>query len=702
MKGKTLFPILALSLAFVFLANHAAAASFDLQVTPSIISTCPCSSITPQYVQVSVRNLYQYPDTFSFVIDAPPGFSPQVQQSLVINAGDTRKLDLFLINVGCNVVPGDYQVTVKARSGTTGDTLTKTLAVEVLNCYDVQLNIEGKYKEMCIEENGTAIYYLVVDNRGKYSDTYTLTSSVTWASFSDTVLTIEAGKSKSVALALTPPANMRGVQTVNVQVKSQKFYSSDSDTVQLTIQDCYGMAADLQPTETTVCLGEIVTQKLTISNTGIKDDMYFITVPSWVTANKSQVSINAKSGEMIDISLQPTQKGRTYFNVSVVSLKDPSISKVFTSIVDAQECRGVAVVISPSESSVCQGVDSEFTIYVKNLGTIQDTFNLTTTAGALDVNKVIVNPGETKELKLRVGNFASPGNYTAKVRAQSGDVMDESEAQVVVENCYSATMDIAPQNHSVCFNAAVNYTVAIKNTGKLSDSYTFKVESVLGNITKQFSIGPGQVRMEYFTIQVSSDPLAGDHDIKVTLSSSHTFVSGDAMLSVKPKSSCYSVQIISVDDRLIPICNASTLPVIIKNTGEKSDRYSISLDAPSWAYVSPNSVELSGGQQQEIYLYFSPCYGVEQKVYEIKVRASSPTVQLEKTIAMGVSENVTSTGSGGNVTLPGPGGNQTVGGNVTGLILGLDSNTWKIVAISIITIIIIVILAIRFILLAKK
>jgi len=614
MKGKIFFPILSLTFAFLFLLGPAKAASFDLQVTPSIISACPCSSITPQNVQVSVNNLYQYPDTFSFVIDAPPGFTAQVQQNLVINPGDTRKLDLFLINVGCNVVPGDYQITIKANSGTTGDTLTKTLTVEALNCYDVQLNIESKYKGLCIEENTTGIFYMNVENNGKYTDTYTLSTSVAWASFSDNSLTIEAGKSKSVAMALTPPADLRGVQAVNVQVKSQNFYSSDSDTVQLNIQDCYGMSADLQPTETTVCLGEIVGQKLTITNTGINNDTYFITVPSWVTASKSQVSVNSKSGEIIDLSLQPTQKGKTYFNVSVVSLKDPSIRKIFTSIVDVQECKGVAVVISPSQSFVCQGVDFEFTVYVKNLGTIQDTFDLTTTAGFLDANKVIVNPGETAELKLRVGNFTSPGNYTVKVKAQSGSVVDESEVQGTVENCYSATLDIAPQSQSVCFNALINYTVAIKNTGELSDSYTMAVESVLGNMTRQFSIGPGQVRMEYFTIQVPSNPPAGDHAIKVTLSSDHTFVSGQSALEIKPESSCYSIQIISMDDRLIPLCNASSLPVIIKNTGEKSDTYSISLQGPQWAYVSPNSVQLSGGQQQEVYLYFSPCYGVEQKV----------------------------------------------------------------------------------------
>jgi uncharacterized membrane protein len=283
-------------------------------------------------------------------------------------------------------------------------------------------------------------------------------------------------------------------------------------------------------------------------------------------------------------------------------------------------------------------------------------------------------------------------------------VSDEDTADIVVENCYAASMDISPQNQSVCFGTPVNYTVSVKNTGKLADSYTLKLDSQFMNASSQFSISPGQARIESFTVQAPAESQAKDYPIRFSLQSGHLSASSQAILTVKPNSSCYSVQLISSDQKFVQICNASTLTVTVKNTGEKKDKFSLTVDGPSWAYLSPNSVELGGGQQQDVYVYLSPCFNVEKKAYGIGIKASSPSSQVQKTVSVNVVANLTGLeippeNQTGNVTLPG--GNIT-GGNVTGLILGLDTNGWKLVAIVIITAVIIIILAIRFILLAKK
>ena len=704
MKRNLLVFGLAISIAFAFLNSAAFAVSFEFQVMPSITSACPCSSLTPQNVQVSVHNLYQYPDTFSFTVDAPAGITAQIQQNLVVNQGDTRNLDLFLINIGCSVIPGDYNVVIKAKSGTTGDIITKTLNLQVLNCYEVQLDMETKFREMCIEENASSVFYVNLQNAGRYSDTYDLSSSVSWAVFSDDPVTVDAGKSKTVAMALTPPAGTKGMQTITVSVKSQKFYSTDSDTVQLNVLDCYSMAAELQPSEISICLGEVVTQKLTISNTGGKADTFSIIVPNWVSVDKTSVLIDSKKTADVILTLKPTQKGRTFFNVTAVSSRDPNQKAVIPASVDAQECRGVAVIVTPASAYVCQGVEADFTIAVKNLGTIEDTFNITSTSGVLQFNKLVLEPKETKELSLRILNITTPGNYTVSVKAQSDSISDSDAVTVVVDNCYAASMDISPQNTSVCAGGAVNYTVAVKNTGKLSDSYTLSVQSpIVGNVSRQFTLGPGQVRMEYFTVQTPSDSQANDYVIKVSLESSHSSASSQSVLTVKPKSSCYSVQITpQAETKLVQICNASSMPVTVKNTGNNRDSYNLSIDGPSWAYISPNLVDLSGGQQQVVFIYFSPCFGAETKVYEIGVKASSPFVQSMQNIAVGVVENVTVT-TPVTPVIPNQTNITTIGGaNVTGLILGLDSNQWKLLAIIIITLIIIIILAARFIMLAKK
>jgi uncharacterized membrane protein len=470
------------------------------------------------------------------------------------------------------------------------------------------------------------------------------------------------------------------------------------------VQDCYSVTADLQPSEASTCLGQITDQKLTIANTGIRNDTYSIIVPNWVNVTKPVISIDSKKSGDVVLLLQPTQKGRTFFNVTVVPSKDPAGRMIIPTAVDAQECRGVAVIVTPASAYVCQGVETDFTVAVKNLGTIEDTFNVTSTSGVLEFNKVVIAPKDTKEFQLRIPNITSPGNYSVKVKAQSDSISDDDTVTVVVDNCYSASMDISPQNQSVCAGAVVNYTVAVKNTGKLSDDFVLAMSSPIANLTRQFSLAPNQVRMEYFAIQVPANAQANNYLVTVSLQSGHSSATSQSVLSVKPASTCYSADIIlPTNAQLVQICNASTMPVAIKNTGEKDDKYTLALQGPSWAYISPNVVDIPAGQQKQVYIYFSPCFGVEKKVYHLNLTATSPSVKIAEDMAVGVVDNVTG-GGGGGITPP-PTGNQTnaTGGNVTGnLILGLTSDQWKLASIIIITLIIIIILAARFIMLAKK
>ena len=706
MKCRPFFIGILAVIAALFLGATASASTYDLNVFPSMASSCPCSPVTPQHVQVSVKNLYQYPDTFSFSLDGPSGFTSQIQQNVIVSPGETKALDLFLINIGCNVIPGNYHFTVKSKSGTTGETQSKSLDLEVLNCYDVQLSIDNKYKEVCIEENKSAVYYLSIDNRGKYSDTYTLSASASWAVFSDNKITVEPGKMKTVALALFPPESATGLQAVNVEVSSQKFYAKDSDTVQLNLQDCYQMAADLQPAEVSICLGEVITQKLLISNLGMKSDTYSVFVPNWVTVDKPVVTVSPKGTAEVTLSLKPAQKGKTFFNVTVASPKDTS--KTLSAVVTADECRGVAVIMSPPQLSVCQTVPAEFMVSVKNLGTIQDTFNITATEGVPEFSKLSLNPGETREFKLSVSNLTQTGTRKVTIAAASGQITDSASSDITVENCYGASVDLTPQEQSACFGSVINYTTAIRNTGKLADTYTMRVESELASITRQVQLSAGELRMEYFSITVPETSASKTYPVKVTINSSHIQSSASSTLSGKSRADCYSVQISVKDDTSkVALCNATTVPVKVKNTGERLANFTVSVSGPSWVYLSPDSVQLSSGQEQEVYLYFSPCFNVPKGVYPVQVSVSSPFTQATKEIAVGVVENITNggvtvtspSGTGGpNVTVPGANASK---GNVTGWLIG-DSNTWKVLAIVIITIIIIIILAIRFILLAKK
>jgi len=157
----------------------------------------------------------------------------------------------------------------------------------------------------------------------------------------------------------------------------------------------------------------------------------------------------------------------------------------------------------------------------------------------------------------------------------------------------------------------------------------------------------------------------------------------------------------------LDVCNATTVPIVMKNTGEKSSGYVLSVkEGPAWVYISPDSVYLDSGEEKIIYLYITPPFEAESGAYIVTVNARSDHAQFDLRIPFTLGTNVTVHGGEANIT----GENVTSGvslnvtfpeNNITGLII-TKGDTWKVLVVGIITILIIIILVIRFALLIKK
>jgi uncharacterized membrane protein len=162
--------------------------------------------------------------------------------------------------------------------------------------------------------------------------------------------------------------------------------------------------------------------------------------------------------------------------------------------------------------------------------------------------------------------------------------------------------------------------------------------------------------------------------------------------------SCYNAEM-KVEDtkRIKPCtieeCEAVVLPVELKNTGEKPVFYNVSITGPDWVYMEPTSFGLESGETVTSYLYLSPEFGTEEKTYSVAIKATSEYIELTETIDLIVSENLTA---------PDQGVSLNVSGGVTGQIVGGERPLWKTIIVAIIALVIIIILAVRFILLVRK
>jgi len=704
----------------VSLVGSVKAAAFDLNVVPDSVSLCQCSSITPENMKVSIRNLYEYPDTYTLSLEAPEGWRYQLQMNAALEPGEERELDLFLINIDCCVLPGTYTATLTAVSGMTGESISKDIKIEVLNCYDVDLKVEQKYQSVCAEKREPATYSVEVVNNGKFRETFQLSSDRDWVVFSQNTITLDSGESKTLEVIANPPEDLTGTHTITIYAKSTYSYAQASETLMMEVKSCYNFSARLEPKNQTICLGESAVFTLILGNLGIKSDTYKVFAPNWMVIEANQVSLGGNSVGETKLVAVPKEEGEREFDITVISTNVPELSKTIKGKLRVEDCSGVEITSEPGEIKVCREVPDtvEFVITVKNTGKVEDVFNLIATQGTLSTTKVFLEPEKSEDVVLSVDTEGINKTLEIVVTVSDRKISRNLTLKIIPETCFSAEMEVRPKDLSVCLCSSASFEVSVKNTGKLPDNFTLRFQSYFLNQTiPEFGLNPGESKTFTFgfNIPLRIDP--GNYPIKAVAVSNHFVLEEEANLNIKEKGECYRVDMKAKEKvdgikvvggkKYLQECEAVTVPVSLRNSGLHNDTYNIWVNGPEWVYVTPTTLALSPGEEKEVYLYISPPFDSEGN-YTINLTAKSFYTEsklkfefsvvenatiLEEVIEENLTqENITGVLPGVNISQPEE--------NITGLVVGKESE-WKILAVMLITLLIIIILLVRFVFLVR-
>jgi hypothetical protein len=654
------------------------------------VEICPCTPITPEILKVRLTNLGTQADTPQISIEVPAGWTGQIQSSVGSMApGESRTLDLLLIETpSCFVAPGKYQVTVNAKSGISGNNASQQINIGIIKCHFASITSDEAYKETCIE-SGNQTYELTVSNEGKFTETFALSSENQGVGFSQNEVTLAPEASETVTATVN--ALMLGLSNFKVFARSKSSYATAEQQLQLKVNKCFDAGLEIQPSQTSACIGKTVNFMLLISNTGSEEDSYTIYTPDWVVADTDTVTLDPKKGERVIMEVTPLQVGKNSFNVTIVSETRSEVAKTVTGVLDATECRDVVVIASPAEADVCQNEQAAFSVIVKNRGTAEETFTLSSTLGSFNETKVTLGPAGMAELVLTINAAGlKEGDYSVEIKASVNGISDVSKVRLRVRNCYGAELNIEPESQSVCFAGTADYAVKITNTGRASDTYIVS----FGDHKEDVTLAPGASDTFPFAFDVPSD--AGTYNLTATAVSGHASAMATAFLKVKNADNCISVSLADGDVIRVQPATAETAEIDIKNTGERNESFSLSVDSVNWVYVSPEAITLQPGEQGKGYLYVTPDFSTQTGVYrtEIKVTASNG-LEVIKTVAVAVVANITGNETGQtNQT-----GNQT--GGITGGITGGERPLWKTLVVAAITLVIIIILIVRFVFLVR-
>ncbi|MBI4021337.1 MAG: hypothetical protein HY369_03775 [Candidatus Aenigmarchaeota archaeon] len=667
---------------------------------------CP-GPLTPQVISVTVRNTGIASDTYQLHLTSlPPGWTGVIQKDISLAAGEEKALDLFLVNMPApaSLVPGLYEIGIQAVSLSTGEKDTATLPVQVLACHGVVLTVDKPTQTICEESGGAQTFTVTVENTGKFAETFSLTTSVSWADLSPQSLTLQAGEKKTLTVEAEPPAELKGSQAVKIKAQSSTSYASGEATLTVEVKNCYDFSLSLQATQTTVCAGKSLVYLLDINNLG-NVDTFTIDTPDFVTPDVTKIVDlgTNKPTDTVALLVQPTAIGVQTFDVRVAS-ENEGVVKTVTASVESEECRDVVVVVTPSEKAVCAAPGkADYLVTVKNTGSVTETFALTTTKGSLAKTSVALDAGMSETVALSVDTDATVEgdamDEVITVTAKAGEVSDAATTTLTIENCYSAEVTITPPPVAVCPCGSAAFTFTLRNTGKLADNFTF----TFLNQSVQAALEPGASWTENATVTAACDQ-TGPIQITAAATSPNTAVSAASTLDVKETDTCYGVELTNGKEADVGIAEGIAVAVTVRNIADAPQTFTLSLAGPAWAFVQPSNVTVEAGGEAVVYIYATPPFGTEEGIYSATLTSSSAHASSEHTVAISV-------GPDGQANVIEPPANQTSPGislnitiqNITGeIIKGTEAPSFKTLAIGVITVIIVIILVVRFVILVRR
>ncbi len=676
---------LALVILLVAFASFAGAASAysntGMDVSPATVSRCPGDTET---LELALSNNDDATHTYELMLELPQGWSGFIQPAVTLASGESDNIMFWITPSTVN--PGVYNARLVAKVGV--ESTSKDIPVEVLGCHIVSIDVQDAM-EVCADSEFQ--FSFSVSNFGKEAEEFETTATASWLTGKDAELhtesaIIESGKAKQISFNVKTP---EATGTIKVKAVSKTSYASAEKQTQLNVNKCYDFTLDMAPNEAPACLGGSAEFALTVKNTGTAADVYLIDAPEWVKPSQANVTVLPGEERSVSFFAYPAAKGKTSFAIKVTSRNYPKAAKEATAAVEANECKGVAVIVSPAEQEACMGTPAEFTVTLKNTGMATDSYELVANYGSFGEKTLKIEAGEIKEATLIVDTSGmETGEASVTVTAKSGEIMDQNSAKLKIKNCYAAEFGVSPETAEACDGDEIQYTLVLKNTGLFTDNYTVTLQDEeIGFVTLE----PGELKMFSSALRITGFE-EGEHDLVFRAVSQHVSKEAITKITVKPDRACYNIEISSDSAKsVVEPGNGIALAVRLKNAGQKQETFALSLEGPAWLHLNQEAVTLGPGEEGTVYLYASPGYDVKKSVYQASFRAQSETTESEMIFRIGVGvvpEDETAKANG--IRLP--------TGAITGMVMG---TTGKVILLALIVAIILIILVVKFVLFVK-
>jgi len=581
--------------------------SVSLDMDTNFIRLGPCSGGT--MIKAIIENTGEQADTYTispqnnWIITAP--------QKVTLNSGESKSIAIFM-TPPCDIEPMEYTKEITVESDNSKD--TETITIDVLRVHSVEIDTTTT-RTSCIGDTETFDIY--ISNMGLTTETYSITS--TSGTLEKNEITIENGETKKIIL--TVPVTTEK-QTTDISVTSTTSYAADRETLQILAMSCYSQEASITPESKTMCIKESSDFTITVKNTGTKEDTYTVTTDFGELSSQTLI-VDAQSEAKVKLTVSPQDMGQYTANIEVASAYE---TNKFQVTINAQSCKGIAVITIPKEKTVCKGENAQYSVTLKNIGKTEDTLALSTTMGELSEPEITIKAGDTAEVLLTIPtDDLTYDTYAVEVTAES-DIQDSSESILIVENCYSGILSVEPQIMTVCPKRDATFTITLENTGKNKDTYTLETSD---GILEKDTVELESQKTE--DIQLTVPANTEEKEVIINMFSEQVQETKTVTVLLKDQEKCYGFTV-NVNPQIIEAneYKGYLYTITVKNTGEYASNFSIStVGGPEWTYIDPKTQNIETGSEDQFFIYVSPPYGTEVGTYNIDIEVKRDNVSAK-------------------------------------------------------------------------
>lgn len=297
-----------------------------------------------------------------------------------------------------------------------------------------------------------------------------------------------------------------------------------------------------------------------------------------------------------------------------------------------RDCYAYSFVSIESEKAVCPCESDKFTFEIKNEGEYSEAYFLEVEGSyassvVLSQNTLSLSPGESKEIFAYVKSDCDDQGsheFSVVVKPSKGKSIKSQTVDFIVDTCYNFGVSTSTDLINMCDHMKETISVTIDNKGTTSNVYELKVDGPLWAVlsNNKVEVAPGEsktVNLEF----VPDYGVEGSYQVTFNAIPEKGTVKAVNTFNVNVKK-CHDVSV-TIEKDSDKICNSldNNYAVIVRNQGEFSKEFFVSVEGPSWAALDSGSVTLSAGEEKQLTLTVSPSYDVPAGDYTIKVNVAA-------------------------------------------------------------------------------